>query len=315
MFKRLFGPRNAKPVLKMPKVFQVEVFAGCDLKCPLCHAGRKELDRDTKFLSLDNFKKIFDKIQPHAELLYLHIWGEPTLNKHLIGMIRYVSRNSPGCVTNVSTHGNGLSRDYIYELIESGLSQLIFSIDGISQETYEQYRIGGRFDEAYEALKSASEIKTQLGSSIAIFAQCIQMKQTIEDVEQYKLMMGLPGVLPLIKPLYIGGYGVDYEKFIADGCEIQSPTLSSCTALSDVLAIQADGQIIPCCLYPAPANGFDLGSIFDMSLEDLMLNRDRMRMRDSIESGIAPTEVCARSCGSKQGERSESSVKPVSFKK
>ena len=77
-----------------PKIYQVEVFAGCNLKCPLCHAGRREIGRDTKFLHLNDFKAIFDKIKPHAELLYLHIWGEPTLNKHLVDMVTYVHQQN-----------------------------------------------------------------------------------------------------------------------------------------------------------------------------------------------------------------------------
>jgi len=296
-----FFRRKPAAAAAMPKTYQVEVFAGCNLRCPLCHAGRQEIERDTKFLKLEAFQQIFDKIQPYAELIYLHIWGEPTLNKHLVEMVRYVSERSPRCVTNVSTHGNGLSRDYLRRLIEAGLGQLIFSIDGINQETYEQYRIGGRFDEAYASLRHASELKAELRSPIAIFAQCIQMKQTIKDVEQYKSMMGLPGVTPIIKPIYIGGYGVDYEKFVSEGCEVQTPTLSSCTALSDVLAIQTNGQLIPCCLYPEPAKGFELGNIFESSVEELMANRDRIRMRDAIRSGVSPTPVCERSCGANQG--------------
>jgi radical SAM protein with 4Fe4S-binding SPASM domain len=125
------------------------------------------------------------------------------------------------------------------------------------------------------------------------------MKQTINDIEKYKSMMGLPGVITVIKPLYIGGYGIDYKKFVSEGCEIQSPTLSSCTALADVVAIQADGQIIPCCLYEKPAEAFNLGNIFDTSIEQLMLNKDRVLMRDAIRAGTAPTMVCDRSCGNK----------------
>jgi MoaA/NifB/PqqE/SkfB family radical SAM enzyme len=280
-----------------PKIYQVEVFAGCNLKCPLCHAGRREIGRDTKFLHLNDFKAIFDKIKPHAELLYLHIWGEPTLNKHLVDMVTYVHQQKPSCVTNVSTHGNGLSRQYAFDLIGAGLGQLIVSIDGANQETYEKYRVGGRFDEALNFLKYASEAKAELKSDILLIAQCIQMKQTLPEFEQFRKLVAFEGVTPAFKPIYIGGYGIDYREFVADGVEVQKPTLSSCTALDEVVAIQADGIIIPCCLYPEPAPGFDLGNIFTHGLDDMLGLDSRKTMRHRIKAGDAPTRVCQQACG------------------
>ncbi|MBR0843874.1 radical SAM protein [Bradyrhizobium liaoningense] len=280
-----------------PKTYQVEVFAGCNLKCPLCHAGRREIGRDAKFLHLEDFKAIFDKIKPHVELLYLHIWGEPTLNKHLIDMVRYVHKQKPNCVTNVSTHGNGLSRQYAFDLIEAGLGQLIVSIDGSNQETYEKYRVGGRFDEALSFLRFAAEAKAELKSNVLLIAQCIQMKQTLPEFEEFRKLVAFEGVNPVFKPIYVGGYGVDYRDFVSDDVEVQKPTLSSCTALDDVVAIQADGTVIPCCLYPTPAAGIDLGNIFGLGLDDLLDLDSRKMMRDRIKAGDAPTRVCAQACG------------------
>jgi len=281
----------------LPQLYQIEIFAGCNLRCPLCHAGREEIGRETKFLTLDRFKIIFGKIEPYAELIYLHIWGEPTLNKHLIDMVEYIHKQKPSCKTNVSTHGNGLSKDYMRRLIGAGLSQLIVSIDGANQATYEKYRVGGRFDQALSTLRWASEAKTELNSPIAITAQCIQMKQTIDEAESFRKVADFPGVSAGMKPLYIGGYGMDYQDFIDERVEIQHPTLAGCTALSDVIAIQTDGSIIPCCLYPQQAEGFDLGNIFEESLEELFARRDRWEMERRIHAGDAPTRVCANACG------------------
>jgi len=282
---------------KYPRVYQVEVFAGCNLRCPLCHAGRKELVRTGTVLTLAQFQGIFDKIEEHVELLYLHIWGEPTLNKNLVDMIQYVAQRKPGCATNVSTHGNGLSREYARRLVQSGLTQLIVSIDGADQAAYERYRVGGRLDEALGFLRDCAEIKMETGSRIQIYAQCLETKDTEQQRARFDEMVGFPGVVPVHKPLYIGGYGTDYEDFVSSKADIQVPTLESCTALTDVLAIQADGTIIPCCLYPGPAKGYDLGNIFQHSLEELVSMKSRWEMHRRIKSGDAPTSVCEAACG------------------
>jgi radical SAM protein with 4Fe4S-binding SPASM domain len=280
-----------------PKTYQIEVFAGCDLRCPLCHAGRLELVREHKVLTLDQFKSIFDKIKPYAELLYLHIWGEPTLNKRLVEMIEYVYEQKPECVTNVSTHGNGLSRSYAERLVKSGLKQLIVSIDGVDQATYEKYRVGGRLDEALQFLRDCSDVKLTLGSDILITAQCLETKDTASQRGLFDQMVKFPGIVPVHKPLYIGGYGVDYKKYLASGASVQAPTLESCTALADVVAIQADGRLIPCCLYPEPAERYDLGNILEQSLEELFELPARWEMERRIRSGEAPTRVCENACG------------------
>jgi radical SAM protein with 4Fe4S-binding SPASM domain len=298
---------------RYPKIFQVEVFAGCNLRCPLCHAGRKEIERTARVLSLEQFEHIWDKIEPFAELLYLHIWGEPTLNKHLVSMVAHVSKRKPACQTNVSTHGNGLSRDYAFRLVAAGLHQLIVSIDGFDQASYEKYRVGGNYEDALSFLRWAAEAKQELNSSILIVAQCLATRHTETERQRYHAQVGFPGVSVVHKPLYIGGYGIDYKEFLSSDIDVQVPTLASCSALSDVLAIQADGSIIPCCLYPVVAPGFDLGNILESTVQELFEKRDRWEMHRQIKSGQSPTKYCEQACGQRSTAVQESEKKTLSL--
>jgi radical SAM protein with 4Fe4S-binding SPASM domain len=291
--RQVLSPRPRR----YPSTYQLEVFAGCNLRCPLCHAGREEIERDARVLSLDQFKHVWDKIEPYAEQFYLHVWGEPTLNKHLISMVEHVSRRKPDCRTNVSTHGNGLSRDYAFRLVAAGLRQLIVSIDGHDQASYEKYRVGGTFADALSFLYWASEAKRELKSPIQITAQCISMAQTEGEKQRYDVMVGFEGVNVSHKPLYIGGYGKDYEKFLTSDVDVQVPTLVGCTYVTEVLTIQADGAIIPCCMYPEPAPGYDLGNIFESTVEELYERRDRREIDRLLRSDQAPTKYCDQACG------------------
>ncbi len=277
--------------------YQVEVFAGCNLRCPLCHAGREEIERNARVLSPAQFEHIWDKIEPYADRLFLHIWGEPTLNKHLISMVELVTRRKPGCITNVSTHGNGLSREYAFKLVAAGLHELIVSIDGHDQESYVKYRVGGNFEEARSFLRWAAEAKQELGSPILISAQCLEMRHIEADRQRYAAAVGFPGVTVVHKPLWIGGYGADYKEFLSSEIDVQVPTLASCRALSDVLAIQADGTILPCCLYPEKAPGYELGNIFEATVPELFGNGDRREMDRQIKAGSSPTKYCDQACG------------------
>ena len=47
------------------------------------------LKEQKKILKLEDFKKIVDQVEENLIEIHLYNWGEPTLNKHLIDMLRY----------------------------------------------------------------------------------------------------------------------------------------------------------------------------------------------------------------------------------
>lgn len=68
-------------------------------------------------------------------------WGEPLLNPEIYRMIKYCEERNILSVT--STNLNKFSRENARDLVESGLDALIIALDGIAEETYSKYRIGG----------------------------------------------------------------------------------------------------------------------------------------------------------------------------
>ena len=89
-----------------PTIFTLETALACDLKCPECAIGGGMIERKKGFLSFDRFKIVADKIRPHAKFLYLHLWGEPMLNREILEMTRYASTFVP---TNISTNGQSMT--------------------------------------------------------------------------------------------------------------------------------------------------------------------------------------------------------------
>ena len=51
------------------------------------------------------------------------------------------------------------------ETVESGLDRIIVSIDGTTQEVYEQYRRNGKLEKVIEGAKNLMKWKKELGSS------------------------------------------------------------------------------------------------------------------------------------------------------
>ena len=124
-----------------PVSISFEPTTSCNLRCPECPSGLRAFTRPTGMLENSFFQKTIDEI--HKELLYLifYFQGEPYLNPDFLAMVKYASDKN--IYTATSTNAHYLTDEVAKRTVESGLDRLIISIDGTTQEVYQQYRVGG----------------------------------------------------------------------------------------------------------------------------------------------------------------------------
>ena len=80
-------------------------------------------------------------------------------------MVSYAHKK--GIYTITSTDGHFLNKENARQTVLSGLDRLIISVDGTTQETYEQYRKEGQLEVVLEGAKNVVEMKRQLQASTA----------------------------------------------------------------------------------------------------------------------------------------------------
>lgn len=133
-----------------PTRLVLETAAVCNLHCPQCWTGLGWVDRGkgSRLMKMDLFNRVVDEAQDFATYVYLHNWGEPTLNNHLPEMIR---RTKEFAQVDVTTHGLLIDEKLADAIADC--DQIGVSIDGITQEVYEKYRVGGNLDDALRGLK------------------------------------------------------------------------------------------------------------------------------------------------------------------
>ena len=80
------------------------------------------------------------------DILYLifYFQGEPYINPDFLDMVTYAKQK--GIYTITSTNGHFLNEENARRTIESGLDRMIISVDGTTQDVYEQYRKSGKLD-------------------------------------------------------------------------------------------------------------------------------------------------------------------------
>jgi MoaA/NifB/PqqE/SkfB family radical SAM enzyme len=146
----------------MPYYYFIDPCNVCNLRCPLCPTGNGTLDRSKGMLKFKDYEVILEKIAPYAVEVSLHNWGEPLLNKQIFEIINATSER--GIATNMSSNLSIEKDDLGQQLVESGLEYLIVSLDGVTQDVYEQYRVRGEIDLVFHNLRSIIEAKKRLKS-------------------------------------------------------------------------------------------------------------------------------------------------------
>ncbi len=113
----------------------IEVTNHCNLHCLVCPASTR-MERQKGFIDENLFQKIIDA-NASLEFILPFQWGEPLLHPKIFELIRYAS--AKGIRTMITTNGTICSDQIIQQILDSGLEQLTFSIDGVGS-TYTMIR-------------------------------------------------------------------------------------------------------------------------------------------------------------------------------
>ncbi len=124
---------------QLPTHLQLEVTTYCNQDCLSC--GRRDIIDNPKHMSFEQFKKIYDEIEPLN--INLSGLGEPLLNPDIFRMIEYSREH--GSVVNFPTNLT-LNEKIARKLVETGISQIKVSIDAFHKDTYIIVRQSDKLD-------------------------------------------------------------------------------------------------------------------------------------------------------------------------
>ena len=251
----------------------IELSNYCNLRCPLCTTGGlKEANPNIErgMMSLDCFKVCLDKLLPYLRYLELYTWGEPLLNKDVCSCIRYA--NDKRVVTQLSTNMQLYTEDIGNQLIESGLKKIIVSCDGLTQSTYERYRVGGSLDVLERNVKHLIKTKEGSGSNYPyIEVQFIVFRHNENELGAFRehwLSMGVENV-HFIAMSFMSKMGK--ELAVRDGFVPSDPQwapfqpygrLRTCALLYDHVSVNWNGDIYTCC-FPCGDEAYKLGNLLE----------------------------------------------------
>lgn len=136
-------------------VIQVEPSSRCTLSCKACATREERLALDPpSHMKPEVFSKILGKLMESGISVKTFDFsghGEPTSNPDLWELVRIARESFPLSHIYLITNSN---EDFREEHLSAGLNEIQFSIDGTNQTSYEKYRIGGDFAQAFRYMSS-----------------------------------------------------------------------------------------------------------------------------------------------------------------
>ncbi|MDX1910310.1 MAG: radical SAM/SPASM domain-containing protein [Saprospiraceae bacterium] len=288
-----------------PLSVSIEPTTACNLRCPECPSGLRAFTRDTGNLKTDFFRKTVDEL--HRDLLFLlfYFQGEPYIHPQFLDMVAYA--RSRKIFTITSTNGHFLDDENARRTVESGLDQLIVSVDGATQETYEQYRIGGRLETVLQGVRRVVEWKKKLKSRYPqIILQMLVVRPNEHQINDLRRIARESGADELrLKSAQVYDYQQGnpliptrdrYARYrqLPDGEWVVKHALTPhCWKLWHACVITWDGMVVPCCFDKDAQHR--LGDLKQASFHIIWHSPPYRAFRKAILQGRDQIDIC-RNC-------------------
>lgn len=288
----------------IPLSISFEPTTSCNLRCPECPSGLRQFSRPKGMLDSKFFKQTIDSI--HKDLMYLifYFQGEPYLNKNFLEMVSYAS--SKGIYTATSTNAHYLTDEMAKKTIESGLDRLIISIDGTTQDVYQQYRRGGHLDKVIAGAKNIIKWRKELNSKKPfVFFQFLVVKPNEHQVDDIKKLGEEIGVDEVrFKTAQIYDYENDPNQLIPENKKFsryfkdkkgetkpKNKLENHCWKLWHANVITWDGLVVPCCFDKDATH--KLGDLKENSMQEIWQNKNYKEFRKQLMQSRKNIDICA----------------------
>jgi len=263
----------------------IEITNVCNMNCSFCIGTR----RDKRFMSVEDFKTIAEKVRRHTEYIYLHVLGEPLLHPRLNELL--LIAEELGFKVNITTNGTMLveKRDILRNTpCLRKVSVSLHSFEGNGYEDISAY-LAPICDFAGRA-ECITELRLWNGGG-----------ENSRNVEIIDFLSKNLGVDIERLPVKNGMRRLRDRLYLADADRFDWPSLDApmrdthhCYGLKTQFGVLCDGTVIPCCL--DSEGTVALGNALNGDLDEILTSPRAQGIIDGFNRGVPYEELCKR-CG------------------
>ena len=291
--------------LGLPFHVSMEPTTACNLGCPECPSGLKKFSRPTGKMDLAQHEQWLKELSKTVFYITYYFQGEPFLNPKFLALIQAAKRHR--MFTATSTNAHFIDHNNAALIVESGLDQLIISVDGVSQEVYEQYRVHGDINKVWIATAALVEAKRKLKSKTPqLIFQCLAVKPNeheISSVFEKAKDLGVDEVRIKSAQLYDYQFGnplmpenEQYSRYKLNRkgtFELKQPGGNHCWRMWSGSVITWDGQVVPCCFDKDATHA--MGALTKETFRQVWNNSKYQNFRNAVLTKRQGIDIC-RNC-------------------
>lgn len=286
----------------MPISLSIEPTTACNLGCPECPSGLKQFSRDTGNLKAENFNRWLDQLSPTLSYLNFYFQGEPFIHNDILHFISKASQ--AGIYTSTSTNAHFITEKKAQEIVQSGLDRILISIDGTTQEVYEQYRVHGSLQKVLDGTKHLVEARKNLNSRTPhIIFQFLVVRPNEHQIEEAKQ---LANEYKVDEIRFKTAQVYDYEngnpliptvekysryKRLSNGKFIVKSSLDNhCWRMWSGAVVTWDGKVVPCCFDKDATH--EMGNLSKEDFKSIWKGKAYAMFRKQLLKGRKEIDIC-----------------------
>lgn len=274
----------------MFKKIYIEISNICNVQCSFCPVVEKE----NKLMDLAEFEAILKQAAPLAEIICLHLMGEPLAHPKFLHILDICEKYD--AQIDITTNGI-LIKKYKEHIINSScIRQVNFSLqafkDNFPDRDIDQYLLP-----IFEFAKSAHVLRPALYTNLRLW------NQESEDSDNEEIFIKIESYFKIkinrnIEAGAVKSKNIWNRLYLHFDSRFEWPsfllphqgTQGRCHGAVNHIGIHADGSVVPCCLDKNAA--INLGNVKEQSLKDI-INSDRfIKMRDGFLNGVLVENFC-----------------------
>ncbi len=241
---------------------RVENTNSCKYTCNMC--PREKMSRPTGIMTPEDYQLVLDRLQeyveetnlpqPFSSTFYLHGYGEPLFDPLLHVKSAMVDESFPAAQSMIFTTLGVRRPDAYFDrlLTEGKLRNIVVSMYGFQEETYEAVQNGGDFHAARDNLRYLARLNKSLGNPCTIILQILDPYTT--DTIKNDPVEGkeYDDLLNELKPLGVIVTAMGLHNF-GDGRDFNAPDENPymCSVVKghrqEHFNVSWDLRVLPCC--------------------------------------------------------------------
>jgi radical SAM protein with 4Fe4S-binding SPASM domain len=292
-----------KPIIwGYPTTLSIEPTTSCNLRCPECPSGLRSFTRPTGMLDEALFRKVIAESGNYLTYLHLYFQGEPYLHPGFTDLIK--TADNAGIFTSTSTNAHYLNKKNVDNTIDSGLKQLIVSMDGTTQDIYQDYRIGGKLSKVTAGLelllKRREELKRKFPRIILQFLVTGKNEHQIPELKKWAKEVGVDELQLKSIQIYDFENGSElipselkYSRYIKDASgkwKLKRNIENKCWRMWQGAVITWDGRVVPCCFDKDGSHV--MGNVAEKTLKNIWKEPKYQAFRKNLLEDRKQIEIC-----------------------